>query len=153
MEYEKILSARYVTCDRLWDTDTVRVDKLAQIDALCGPPQTPIEQFGDSVALLDFVHMRTDDFDVFYSIWSTEEPMESHSQAIHFRKEDGELVYQIDGSLPHGEFAYRIDRIPRGELPASATIKIQGIVYDWQTGVRLKTSDGSDIVELGQVQT
>ena len=96
IEYEKILSARYVTCDRLWDTDTVRVDKLAQIDALCGPPQTPIEQFGDSVALLDFVHMRTDDFDVFYSIWSTEEPMESHSQAIHFRKEDGELVYQID---------------------------------------------------------
>ena len=153
MEYEKILSARYVTCDRLWDTDKVRVDKLAQINALCGPPQTPIEQFGDSVALLDFVHVRTDDFDVFYSIWSTEEPMESHSQAIHFRKEDGELVYQIDGSLPHGEFAYRIDRIPRGELPASAAIKIQGIVYNWQTGERLKASDGSDIVELGQVQT
>ena len=153
MEYEKILAARYVTCDRLWDTDKVRVDKLAQINALCGPPQTPIAQFGASVALLDFVHVRTDDFDVFYSIWSTEEPMESHSQAIHLWDEDGELLYQIDGALPHGEFAYRIDRIPRGELPASATIKIQGIVYDWQTGERLKTFDGSDIVELAQIQT
>ena len=79
--------------------------------------------------------------------------MESHSQAIHLWDENGELLYQIDGALPHGEFAYRIDRIPRGELPASATIKIQGIVYDWQTGERLKTFDGSDIVELAQIQT
>jgi hypothetical protein len=45
-----------------------------------------------------------------------------------------------------GDFAYQIDRIPQGTLPDDAALNI--IVYAWQTGERLRLSDGTDAVQF-----
>ena len=104
--------------------------------------------FGDSVALLDFVHQQTSDYDIFYSLWSTHVPADTYSMSLQFVDEEGTQVHQIDNPLPIGDFAYRIDRIPRGTLPDAGEIIINGVVYAWQTGERLQLSDGADIAKL-----
>jgi len=146
-DYQAILDERYVLCEQVRDDDTVRIDKMAQVEALCTPPDTPLAQLGDSVALLDYVHVRTDDDDVFYTMWSTDVPADTYSVSLQFVDASGDTAHQLDNPLPLGEFAYRIDRIPRGTVPDGVTIN--GIVYAWQTGERLRTSNGDDVVQFG----
>ena len=147
-EYDKIIESRYVLCERTWDTEDVRIDKVAQIQELCDPPATPLLSFGESVDLLDFVHQQTDDYDIFYSLWSSQVPADIYSMSLQFIDDEGNPVHQVDNPLPIGEFAYRIDRIPRDTLPDDSPITVNGIVYAWQTGERLHLTDGRDIAQL-----
>lgn len=147
-EYDKIIDNRYMLCERTWDTDDVRIDKVAQIQEFCHPPEAPLTTFGESVALLDFVHQQTTDHDVFYSLWSTHVPADTYSMSLQFFDGDGNQVHQVDNPLPIGDFAYRIDRIARGILSDDAEITVNGVVYAWQTGERLRLSDGADMMEL-----
>jgi hypothetical protein len=147
-DYESILAERYVLCERTWDTDAVHIDKVAQIQELCNPPDAPIATFGESVALLNFVHQQTDDYDVFYSLWSTHVPADTYSMSLQFSDREGNLVHQVDNPLPIGDFAYRIDRIPHGTLSDDVEITIKGVVYAWQTGQRLRLNEGVDMAEL-----
>ena len=147
-DYDTIIKDRYVLCERTWDTDEVRIDKVAQIQELCNPPETPLATFGTSVALLDFVYQQTADYDIFYSLWSTQVPADTYSMSLQFSDVDGNLVYQVDNPLPIGDFAYRIDRIPRGTLPDDVEITVNGVVYAWQTGERLRVADGVDRMAL-----
>lgn len=142
------MAERYVPCERLVDQDDVIVEKIAQIPQLCEPPSTTQIQFGESVALLDFIHEQTEDFDIFYSLWSTQVPADTYSVSLQFIDADGNNVHQVDNPLPMGDFAYRIDRIPRGTLPDDADITVNGIVYAWQTGARLMSDAGTDLVPL-----
>lgn len=145
---EAIMADRYIVCEQVVDDENARIDKLAQIEELCTPPDNPMLQFGDSVALLDFVHRQTEDYDIFYSMWSTKVPTDTYSLSLQFIDETGETVHQIDNPLPLGDFAYRIDRIERGILSADSSVTINGIVYAWQTGERLRLADDADMVEM-----
>lgn len=147
-DYEKIIDSRYVLCERTWDTEDVQIDKIAQIKELCHPPNTPLMTFGESVDLLDFVHQQTTDYDIFYSLWSAQVPADTYSMSLQFIDGDGNQVHQIDNPLPIGEFAYRIDRIPRDTLPDDGDIAVNGVVYAWQTGERLRLADGGDMAQL-----
>ena len=135
-------------CKRTWDTDDVQVDKIAQIPELCAPPDTPQIRFGESVALLNFIHEQTDEFDIFYSLWSTQVPADTYSISLQFMDDEGNRLHQVDNPLPLGDFAYHIDRIPRDTLPDDVSITVNGVVYAWQTGDRLLSDEGNDIVEL-----
>lgn len=151
-EYDKIIESRYVLCERTWDTEDVQIDKIAQIQELCDPPNTPLVFLGESVALLDFVHQQTDDYDIFYSMWSTQIPADTYSMSLQFVDADGNPVHQVDNPLPIGDFAYRIDRLPRGTLPDDREIIVNAVVYAWQTGERLRLADGADMVELMRIE-
>lgn len=147
-DFEQVMNERYISCETVWDDDRVRIEKVAQIDALCQPPSAPILTFGESVALLDFVHERTAEYDVFYSLWSAQVLADTYSLSLQFLDDEGNRVHQLDNPLPLGDFAYRIDRIPREILPDDAEITVNGIVYAWQTGERLLLADGTDIAEI-----
>ncbi len=149
-DYQAILDNRYILCERVREDDTVRVDKMAQIEALCDAPDTPITTFGDDVALLDVVHEQTDTYDIIYSTWSTDVPADTYSISLQFVNDTGKAVHQLDNPLPLGDFAYRIDRIPSGTLSDNVTLNV--IVYAWQTGDRLRQSDSSDavMIDIGQ---
>lgn len=147
-DFEEVIDSRYRLCERIWDTDDVRIDKIAQIPELCEPPATPKLRFGESVELLDFVHQQTDDYHIFYSLWSTQVPPDTYSLSLQFMDTDGNSVHQIDNPLPIGDFAYRIDRVPRETFPDDEAIMVNGIVYAWQTGDRLASSTGQDVAEL-----
>lgn len=146
--FQTVMESRYTLCETLRETDAVRIDKIAQIPELCDPPQTPIDEFGESVALLDFIHQQTDAYDIFYSLWSTDVPADTYSLSLQFMDSEGNNVHQVDNPLPMGDFAYRIDRIPRGTLPDDVGVTVNGIVYAWQTGERLRLDTGGDIAAL-----
>jgi len=145
-DFQAILDDRYVLCDRVRDDEFARVDKLAQVEALCQPSDDALAMYGEDVTLLDLVHKQTDDFDIFYSLWSTDVPADTYSVSLQFLNVDGEQVHQIDNPLPIGDIAYRIDRIPRGTLPDDVSVNV--IVYAWQTGDRLRLADGSDVATV-----
>ena len=110
-------------------------------------------QFGDSVTLRDFIHRQTDDNDNFYSLWSTDVPPDTYSLSLQFIDNEGNGLHQLDNPLPRGAFAYRIDRVPRGTLPDDVAVTVNGIVYDWQTGVRLPLDTGGDVAALMTIDT
>lgn len=145
---EVIMADRYIVCEQVMDDENAHIDKLAQIEELCTPSDSPMLQFGDSVTLLDFVHRQTNEYDIFYSMWSTKVPADTYSVSLQFINETGEAVHQIDNPLPLGDFAYRIDRVERGILPDDSSVTINGIVYAWQTGERLRLADGADMSEV-----
>lgn len=144
--YQAILDDRYVLCETLRDDDTARIDKLAQIEALCQEPDTPQFTYDQNVLLYDIVHQQTDTEDVIYTTWSAPVPADTYSISLQFIDSNGDTVYQVDKPLPLGDFAYQIDRIPQGTLPDDATLNI--IVYAWQTGERLRLSDGTDAIQF-----
>lgn len=141
-DYQAILDDRYILCERVRDDETARVDKMAQIEALCNPPDTPLVTYNEPVELLDIVHRETAETDILYTLWSTDVPADTYSISLQFVDADGETMHQLDNPLPLGDFAYRIDNVPRGIL--SDDVQLNVIVYAWQTGNRLKTSDGSE---------
>lgn len=150
-EYERILSERFVHCGSLWDDEWATIDSYALIDALCAPPANPLIVFNEGTALLDFVPEKDDDGYVFYSVWSAPLPADRFSFSLRFWDAAGNLIHQADDALPVGDFGYRIDQLPLETLPDSESLRIEGVIYQWQSGDRLRTIDGADVFPLGTV--
>ena len=147
-QYERILEDRYVRCKRLSDTTQVLVDKYARVEALCKSPSQPRVQYQAPVALLDFVHEQSGDLHILYSVWSADVPADTYSYSIRIWDSSGNLRKQVDNSLPLGSFNYAIDHVSAALLPSVADFRVEVVVYDWRTGDRLNTEDGSDVVEV-----
>ena len=151
-EYERILSERFVYCGSLWDDEWATIDSYARISALCEPPANPLIIFDQGAALLDFVHDRNEEGLFFYSVWYAPLPADSYSFSLRFWDAEGNLVHQADDALPLGEFSYRIDDVPHAILPESESLRIEGVIYQWQSGDRLRTIEGADVFPLGKIE-
>lgn len=147
-QYESILSARYVRCGRLWDTEQATVDKYARVQALCEPPAEPLIEYQSPLALLEFRQEQTAKGHFLYSTWSADLPADTYSLSLRIWDSARELNYQLDDALPLGEFNYRIDHIPLESLPLDRKFRVEAAVYDWRTGDRLRAADGADIVTV-----
>jgi hypothetical protein len=151
-EYERILSERYVHCGSLLDDEWASINSYARNGLLCAPPANPLITFDQGAALLDFVHERNDEGFTFYSVWSAPLPADSYSFSLRFWDAEGNLVHQVDDALPLGEFSYRIDEAPSAILPDNESLRIEGVIYQWQSGERLRTLDGADVFPLGTIE-
>ncbi len=152
-EYERTLSERYEQCGRLWDDEQAAIDKYAKISALCEPSAQPLFRFGSSATLVDFVHETTAESHFFYSTWSAELPADTYSFSLRLWDSRGSLLYQADDRLPIGEFNYRIDHVPLAMLPAGDTVRVEGLIYNWRSGERLRTEEGADTIMLAAIDT
>lgn len=148
-EYEGALSERYVYCGSLWDDAWATIDQYARIDALCQPPGQPLIRFDQGAALLDFVQEKSDTGHLLYSVWTAPLPADTHSFSLRVWDAEGNLVHQADDALPVGDFSYRIDRVPLEILPEGESARIEGVIYQWRSGERLRTLDGADVFPLG----
>lgn len=151
-EYERVLAERYIYCRSLWDDEWATIDQYARISALCEPPANPLIIFDEGTALLEFVQKKDDDSYVFYSLWSAPIPADRFSFSLRFWDADGNLIHQADDALPVGEFSYRIDQVPLSNLPEGKSMRIEGVIYEWRSGDRLRTLDGADVFPLGTVE-
>ena len=148
-----VLSGRYFDCGRLWHSEQASIHKYARTKAWCGPSAPPLFRFGSEAALVDFVHEATADGHHFYSTWSSQLPAETFSFSLRFWDSRGSLIHQIDNGVPVGEFNYRIDHVPLAIFPPGETVRVDGVIYNWRTGERLRTTASADIFELGTINT
>lgn len=147
---QAILQERYVSCGKLWDDDKAQVEMFAQVEILCDPPQTAKIEFGEDVDLLDVVMREDEDFYLIYMLWSNHVPADTYSFSLQVMDAEGNGIYQVDKALPLGDFVYQIARIPLDALKGD-NYQLNGIVYAWQSGQRLLTPDGLDIVPLLEI--
>ena len=151
-DYERMLSERFVYCGSLWDDKWATIDSYARISALCEPRANPLIMFDEGTALLDFVQEKDDDAYVFYSVWSAPLPADKFSFSLRFWDDEDNLVHQADDALPVGDFSYRVDQVPLSTLPEGESMRIQGVIYEWRSGDRLRTLEGVDVFPLGTVE-
>ena len=152
-EYERALSERFVHCGSLWNDKWATIDQYALVNALCAPPANALIDFDEGVALLDFVQERSSEGHVLYSVWSSPLPAATYSFSLRIWDAAGKLVYRADRELPTGEFSYRIDEAPISSLPEGQSAHIEGVVYHWRSGNRLRTLRGEDVFPLGTVKS
>lgn len=149
--YQRALSERYIYCGSLWDDEWAAIDQYAQITALCAPSAKPLVVFEDGLELLDFVHEISDQGHVFFSVWSSPLPADTYSFSLRVWDAAGNLVHQADREMPTGDFIYSIDEIPVSTLPHGQAARVEGVIYQWRTGDRLRTANGADVFALGVV--
>ena len=149
--YQRTLSDGYVYCGSLWDDKWATIDQYAQIKALCAPPEKPLVVFDGGLRLLDFVRARSDEGHVFYSIWSSSLRADTYSFSLRVWDAAGNLLHQADREMPSGDFVYRIDELSESTLPYGQSARVEGVIYQWRTGDRLRTVDGADVIPLAAI--
>lgn len=147
------LIADYVHCGRVLEYPDLRADLYAQSQIFCETDtSTPVATLNNAVSLSAVDDLTVSEGNLtIQTTWHTEDdfPAQNYSVGMYIFDENGEFVLQgTDYGLPGGKFAYNTAFIPVDTLEAGA-YTIELAVYNWQTGERLLTQDGANIVPLG----
>lgn len=131
-EFERALSADYVTCGTIFDLPDMSLDLYARLPNDLG--ETPF-RFGDAVRLVPVEISPIGDELLVTLGWQIGEDVlpDIYSVALHLVDADGHLIGQADYGLPNEQHACRSILI--STQPGS--FDLRAVVYNWQTGERL----------------